>query len=131
MALSDAAAAAESWLKGFIWSWKCAIYFRHGRECGSSTHNRIRKKRKYSFFLFVFICLPTEFLPALGPTERWCAFTLGTALLISSRAGSDLGLVSRLVWGLCQLGSSSQVWDEIKSVFLTSNKCSFYTKWVA
>ena len=37
------------------------------------------------------------------------ASRLGTALLFSSRAGSDLGLVSRLVWGLCQLGSSSQV----------------------
>ena len=50
--------------------------------------------------VFFFIRLPLEFLPASGPTDRWCASTLGTALLVSSRAGSDLGLLSRLVWGL-------------------------------
>ena len=33
---------------------------------------------------------------------------LGAALLCSFRAGSDLGLVSRWGWELCQLGSSSQ-----------------------
>ena len=58
--------------------------------------------------LLFFIHLPPEFLPASGPAELWCASTLGIALLISSRVGSELGLVSRLVLGLCQLGSSSQ-----------------------
>ena len=62
-----------------------------------------------SHFFYFFIRLPPEFFPVSGLTERWCASTLGAALLCSSRAGSDLGLVSRLVWGLCQLGSSSQV----------------------
>ena len=47
-----------------------------------------------------FIRLPPEFLPASGPTERWCASTFGAAMLISSGAGYDFGLVSRLVWGL-------------------------------
>ena len=28
-----------------------------------------------------FICLPPKFLPASGPSERWCASTLGAALL--------------------------------------------------
>ena len=47
-------------------------------------------------FTFIFIIrLPPEVLCPSGPTERWCAFTLSAALLISS----DLGLVSRLVWG--------------------------------
>ena len=46
---------------------------------------------------FFFIRLPPEFFPASGPTEQGCASTVGPALLISSRAGSDLGLVSRLV----------------------------------
>ena len=45
--------------------------------------------------LLFFICLPPEFLPAYRPTERGCASTLGAALLISSKAGSDLGLASR------------------------------------
>ena len=40
-----------------------------------------------------FICLPQEFLPVLGSLTRQCASTLGAALLCSSRAGSDLGLV--------------------------------------
>ena len=59
---------------------------------------------------FLIIRLPPEFLPASGPTERWCASTLGAALLCSSRAGSDLGLVSRLVWGLCQVGTLCGPW---------------------
>ena len=59
----------------------------------------------YKLNLDFFIPLPPEFLPVSGQTERWCAYTLGTALLISSRAGTGLGLVSRLVWGLCELGS--------------------------
>ena len=42
----------------------------------------------WSFFI---IRLPTKFLPASGPTEQWCC------LLISSRAGYDLGSASRLV----------------------------------
>ena len=57
-----------------------------------------------NFFNFL-IRLPPEFLPVSGPTERWCASTLGAALLCSSRAGSDSGLVSRLVWGLYLLPS--------------------------
>ena len=58
---------------------------------------------------FFLSALLRNFFPVSGPTEQWCASTLGTALLCNSRAGSDLGLVFRLVWGLCQLGSSSQV----------------------
>ena len=58
---------------------------------------------------FIIIRLPPEFLSVSGMTEQWCASTLGASLLCSSRAGSDLGLISTLVWGLCQLGSSSQV----------------------
>ena len=48
----------------------------------------------YAIFtdLFLFlICLTPEFLPASGPLTRWCASTLGAALLCSSRAGSWLG----------------------------------------
>ena len=44
-------------------------------------------------FFFVFIIrLPLKFLLVLGLLTWWCASTLGTALLCSSRAGSDLGL---------------------------------------
>ena len=39
------------------------------------------------------ICLPPEFLPVSGPLTWWCASTLGAALLCSSRAGIDLGLI--------------------------------------
>ena len=59
------------------------------------------RKQKTTFF----IRLPPEFLPASGPTERWCASTLGAALLISSRVSSDLGLVSRFIHALYVVGT--------------------------
>ena len=43
------------------------------------------------YHLFFMICLPLEFLPVLGPLTCWCAFSLGSARLYSSRAGSDFG----------------------------------------
>ena len=43
---------------------------------------------------FIIIHLLPEFLPVLRPLTRWCASTLGTALLCSSRGGSDLGLMA-------------------------------------
>ena len=48
----------------------------------------------YEINLF-FIGLPPKFLSVLGPCTQWCASTMGAALLCSSRAGSDSGLLSR------------------------------------
>ena len=59
--------------------------------------------------LFFFIRLPPEFLPMLGLLTRWCASTLGAALVCSSKAGSDFGACIQMSWGLCQLGSTPQV----------------------
>ena len=42
-----------------------------------------------------FIHLPLEFLPVSGPLMQWCASTLGTALLCSSRAGIWFGAYVR------------------------------------
>ena len=55
-------------------------------------------KKSYLIFKFEFfiICIPPEFIPVLGPLTLWCASTLGAALLCSSRADSDSGLISRL-----------------------------------
>ena len=69
----------------------------------------VNHKPKLCNNFLLIVRLSPEFLLASGPTELCCASTLVAALLTSSRVGSDLGLVSRLVWGLCQLGSSSQV----------------------
>ena len=44
-------------------------------------------------FFFVSIHPPLELLPVLGPLERCMMPTLDTALLYSSRAGSDLGWI--------------------------------------
>ena len=42
----------------------------------------------YNFlYFFIIICLPLEFLPVSGWLTRWCASTLGTALLCSTRVG--------------------------------------------
>ena len=46
--------------------------------------------KAHNFFLF-FICLHPEFLPVPGPLTRWCASTLGAALLCISRTGSWFG----------------------------------------
>ena len=37
--------------------------------------SRLRKIGEKSFLYFFIIRLPLEFLPASGPTERWCAST--------------------------------------------------------
>ena len=49
---------------------------------------------------YFFIRLPLDILPVLELLTRWCASTLCTALLCSTRVGSDLGLVSKWVEGL-------------------------------
>ena len=41
----------------------------------------------------IYIYIPLEFLPFLGPLTQWCASTLSTALLCSFRVDSDLGLL--------------------------------------
>ena len=67
-------------------------------------HISLRFGNRLEVFLgFFFIHLPPEFLPVLGPLTRWCASTLGAALLSSSWVGSDLGLVSRWVEGFVDL----------------------------
>ena len=43
---------------------------------------------------FFSICPPPGLLPVLGPLERYMTPTLDSALLISSRAGADLGQMS-------------------------------------
>ena len=53
----------------------------------------VHLSRSYVFVFLFCIRLPPELLPVLGPP------TLDAALLCSSRAGSDLGRVSVLVWG--------------------------------
>ena len=45
-------------------------------------------KTQFDDTLFFIIPLPLEFLPASGPTELWCASTLGAALLCRSRGFS-------------------------------------------
>ena len=45
-------------------------------------------------FFFFGICPPPGLLPVLGPSERYRTPTLDAALLISSRADTDLGLSS-------------------------------------
>ena len=56
-----------------------------------------------SFGSFFFsICPPPELLPVLGPLERYMTLALDTALLCSSRAGSDLGHKSDRFEELCQ-----------------------------
>ena len=37
-----------------------------------------------------FICLPPEFLPVSGPSEQWCASTLGAALFNGLKFGKIL-----------------------------------------
>ena len=71
------------------------------------------------FFIIIIIRLPPEFLPVLGPLTRWCASILGTALLCSSRAGYDLGLVSRWGWGLCKLGSQLNILVNTNPCFIS------------
>ena len=52
-------------------------------------------KIKCKKLLFFFgICPPPELLPVLGPCEWYMTPTRDAALLISSRAGTDLGLLS-------------------------------------
>ena len=60
-----------------------------------------------------FFRLPLETLSELGLLTRWCAFTLGTALLCSSRAGSDL----MLIW-LHGLDSSSINWVSVVGLWI-------------
>ena len=68
------------------------IWWRH-------SYDDVTHLLKVNFFV---ICLSPEFLPVSGPlthlAQPWCV-ALGRAL--------DSGLISRWVWGLCQLGSSS------------------------
>ena len=76
-------------------------------------HFRLRRRAHTisGLYFFLITCLLPEFFPALGLFDMvmclhtWCS----PALLCSFMAGSDLGLVSRWGWGLCQLGSSSQI----------------------
>ena len=51
----------------------------------------------------------------VGPLTRWSASTLGAALLCSSRAGSDLGLVSRWVKGFVNCVSLPKLWYAVDS----------------
>ena len=63
----------------------------------TNTPSTIRRIYHQSI-IFLIICLPTEFIPVLGPLTQLCASTLGAALLCSTRAGSVLGLVlNRLI----------------------------------
>ena len=64
---------------------------------GHSVLTKLRDKfskdtLKHLSSFFSSIRLPLEFLPVLGPLERYMMPTLDTALLCSSRASSDLGL---------------------------------------
>ena len=47
-----------------------------------------------AYLLFFSIRPPPGLLPVLGPLERYMMPTLDSALLISSRAGADLGRTS-------------------------------------
>ena len=51
----------------------------------------LKEKLMHPTFWMFFICLSSEFLPVSGPLTRWCALTLGAALLCSSRTGSWFG----------------------------------------
>ena len=58
------------------------------------TDNFVSKKdwMRYDFFLVFFSIRPPLGLPpVLGPLEQYMTLTLDSALLISSRAGADLG----------------------------------------
>ena len=94
----------HAWSRQYSSSENDSCQSRHIRK-GSPNHERIDCRVNF----FLIICLLPELAPVSGPLTQWCASTLGTALLCSSRAGSDSGLISRLVWGLYQFGSSSLV----------------------
>ena len=61
--------------------------------------------------LFFCICLPPGLLPVLGPREWYMTHTLDSALLCSSRAGTDLGLTS----------------DRFIYSFFTAYTCTYYS----
>ena len=48
----------------------------------------------FIFLIFYYYLSSSGISPVSGPSERWCASTLGAALLCSSKAGSDLGLIN-------------------------------------
>ena len=72
----------------------------------------MNKSEIYSLFFLNLIRPSRGLLPVLGSLERYMTPTLDTALLISSRAGTDLGLTSDKV-------------DMYKSVLYNLSSCSF------
>ena len=69
------------------------------------TTSRTSNNRDYKLnAIFVIFHLPPEFLPVLEPCTRWCASTLGAALLFALIRG----WYPHMSWGLCLLSSFSQ-----------------------
>ena len=70
---------------------------------------------------FNFFCIrpPLELLPILGPLERYVTPTLDTALLCSSRAGSDLGRT--LDW-FEEISQSHHGWVSILLILTTNQR---------
>ena len=66
----------------------------HPQQVVSEKKIRIIKAKAeihQALLFFLSICPPLGLLPVLGPLERYATPTLDAALLISSRAGADLG----------------------------------------
>ena len=64
----------------------------------------------YQNLSFFVICLSPEFLPVSGPLTRWCASTLGVALLCSSRAGSWFGAYIQIGLRALSIGFLFHAW---------------------
>ena len=78
----------------------------------------------------ILLCLPPEFLPLSGLLTRWCASTLGTALLCSSRAGSFL--YHKLSLTHCSIISNTYIFKNIFKpsyplLFALSKSDTFHT----
>ena len=85
----------------------------HSAVCCHMPNN----KAFFIFYFYFLICLPPEFLRVSGPTEGWCASTLGAALQCSSWAGSDSGYVSRWVEGFIITCWSRQYGFNLETLF--------------
>ena len=108
---------AVPWLKS---SFAAFWHFSNGNERRKST----RKKRKIQFFFFILREKKYETLKKMiQPADCW------SKSLTWKRRGAFIVMCPR--WVLDMVRPWILTLSISKSVFLTSNKCSYYAKWVA